>query len=143
MPEREIIPEDAKKVIRDQFFKDLRDDVVIEVFTLAGMNDPYNDAAVGLVRALASLSPKIKASYHTVGDLQAQKRGVTRSPSVLIAPDAFRIRFTGAPLGEEGRSLLVAILMASTRSVNLSEAALERLAGLKDRREIQIYVSPT
>jgi hypothetical protein len=27
--------------------------------------------------------------------------------------------------------------------VNLSEPALKRLAGLKDRREIQVYVSPT
>jgi hypothetical protein len=33
--------------------------------------------------------------------------------------------------------------MASTRGVNISEPALKRLAGLKDRREIQVYVSPT
>jgi thioredoxin reductase (NADPH) len=144
MPEQhDIIPDEAKKVIRDQFFKDLKDDVAIEVYTLAGMNDPYNEAAIGIVRSLASLSPKIKASFHTVGDPQSIKRGVTRSPSVLIAPDTFRIRFTGAPVGEEGRALLVSILMASTRGVNLSEPALKRLAGLKDRREIQVYVSPT
>ena len=144
MPEQhDIIPDDAKKVIRDQFFKDLKDDVAIEVYTLAGMNDKYNEATVGLIRSLASLSPKIKASFHTVGDPLSSKRGVTRSPSVLIAPDAFRMRFTGAPIGEEGRALLVAILMASTRGVNLSEQALKRLSGLKARREIQVYVSPT
>ena len=144
MPEQhDIIPDDVKKVIRDSFFKDLRDDVAIEVFTLPGMNDQYNEAAIGLIRTLATLSPKIKASFHTVGDPHSLKRGVTRSPSVLIAPDTFRMRFTGAPLGEEGRSLLVAILMASTRGVNLSEQALQRLAGLKDRRDSQLYVSPT
>ena len=144
MPEqRDMIPDDVKKVIRDSFFKDLRDDVAIEVYTLAGMNDEYNEAAVGLIRSLASLSPKIKASFHTVGDRQSQKRGVTRSPSVLIAPDTFSMRFTGAPLGEEGRALLVAILMASTRGVNISEPALKRLAELKDRRDIRVYVSPT
>ena len=144
MPEQhDIIPDDAKKVIRDQFFKDLKDDVAIEVYTLAGMNDKYNEAAVGLIRSLASLSPKIKPSFHTVGDPQSIKRAVTRSPSVLIAPDAFRMRFTGAPVGEEGRALLVSILMASTRGVNLSEPAMQRLAGLKDRRDIQVYVSPT
>jgi thioredoxin reductase (NADPH) len=141
--QREIIPEDAKKVIRDQFFKDLKDDVAIEVYTLAGMNDQYNEAAVGLIRSLASLSPKIKTSFHAVGDPQSQKRGVTRSPSVLISPDTFRMRFTGAPVGEEGRALLVAILMASTRGVNLSEQAMQRLGELKERREIQVYVSPT
>jgi len=141
--QREIIPEDAKKVIRDQFFKDLRDDVAIEVYTLAGMNDKYNEAAVGLIRSLATLSAKIKASFHSVGDAQSLKRGVTRSPTVLISPDTFRMRFTGAPVGEEGRALLVAILMASTRGVNLTEQAVQRLAGLKDRRDIQVYVSPT
>lgn len=141
--QHDIIPDEAKKVIRDQFFKDLKEDVAIEVFTLSGMNDKYNEAAVGLVRSLASLSSKIRASFHTVGDPQSIRRGVTRSPSVLIAPDAFRMRFTGAPVGEEGRALLVAILMASTRGVNLSEQALQRLSGLKDRREIQVYVSPT
>lgn len=144
MPEqRDIIPEDAKKVIRDQFFKDLKDDVAIEVYTLAGMNDQYNEAAVGLIRSLAALSPKIKASFHTVGDPQSIKRSVTRSPSVLIAPDKFRMRFTGAPVGEEGRALLVAILMASTRGVNLSDQAVQRLGELKERREIQVFVSPT
>lgn len=141
--QKEIIPEDVKKVIRDSFFKDLKDDVVIEVYTLAGMNDQHNEATVGLIRTLASLSPKIKASFHIVGDQQSLKRGVTRSPSVLIAPDRFRIRYTGAPVGEEGRSLLVAILMASTRGVSLSEPAVKRLAELKDRRDIQVFVSPT
>jgi thioredoxin reductase (NADPH) len=139
----EIIPDDVKQVIRDTFFKDLKDDVAIEVFTLAGMNDKYNEATVGLIRTLASLSPKLTASFHTVGDAQSAKRGVTRSPTVLIAPDKYRLRYTGAPVGEEGRSLLLAILMASTRAVTLTEQAVQRLTELKDRREIQVYVSPT
>ena len=144
MPDQQdIIPDDVKKIIRDSFFKDLKNDVAIEVFTLAGMNDQYNEAAVGLIRTLATLSPKIKASFHTVGDAQSQKRGVTRSPSVLIAPDKYRLRYTGAPVGEEGRSLLLAIMMASAGGVVLSEHAIQRLAELKDRREIQVYVSPT
>jgi thioredoxin reductase (NADPH) len=144
MAERqEIIPDDVKQTIRDTFFKDLKDDVVIEVFTLSGMNDQYNEAAAGLIRSLAALSPKIKASYHTVGDAQSIKRNVTRSPSVLIAPDKYRLRYTGAPLGEEGRSLLVAIMMASTGATILSEQAGKRLLELKEKRDIRIFVSPT
>ena len=141
--QRDIIPDDVKQVIRDSFFKDLKDDVLIEVFTLAGMNDKYNEAAVGLVRALAELSPKVKATFHTVGDAQSMKRGVTRSPSVLIAPDKYRMRYTGAPVGEEGRALLLAIMMASTRAVTLTEQSVNQLLELKDRREVQVYVSPT
>jgi thioredoxin reductase (NADPH) len=144
MPEqREIIPDEVKQAIRDTVFKDLKDDVAIEVFTLTGMNDRYNEAAVGFIRTLASLSTKLKASFHAVGDPRSLKRGVTRSPSVLVAPDTYRMRFTGAPVGEEGRALLVAIMMASTRGVSLSEQALQRLSGLADRRDIKVYVSPT
>lgn len=141
--QREIIPDDVKQVIRDSFFKDLKDEVLIEVYTLAGMNDKYNEAAVGLIRAFASLSPKVKATFHAVGDSQSVKRGVTRSPTILIAPDKYRIRYTGAPVGEEGRSLLLAIMMASTRAVTLGEQSVQRLMELKDRREVQVYVSPT
>lgn len=141
--QHEIIPEDVQKTIRDTFFKDLKDDVGIEVFTLAGMNDQYNAATIALIRTLASLSPKLNASFHAVGDQQSIKRNVTRSPSVLIAPDRFQIRYTGAPMGEESRSLLVAIMMASTGRTILSEQAGKRLRELKDKRYIQVYVSPT
>jgi len=139
----DIIPEDVKKSLRDTFFKDLQDDVAIEVFTLAGMNDQYNTATVALVRSLASLSPKLHASFHTIGDPQSLKRGVTRSPSVLIAPDKYHLRYTGAPVGEEGRSFLLAIMMASTGRTVLSEQAGKRLRELKDKRTVQVYVSPT
>ena len=141
--QHEIIPEDVQKSLRDTFFKDLQDDVAIEVFTLTGMNDQYNAATVGLTRTLASISPKLKASFHTVGDQQSVKRSVTRSPSVLIAPDKYRMRYTGAPMGEEGRSFLVGIMMASTGRTILSEQAGKRLLELKERRDIQVYVSPT
>ena len=141
--QQEIIPKDVQKSLQDTFFKDMQNDVAIEVYTLAGMNDQYNAATVALVRTLASLSPKLKASFHTVGDQQSLKRDVTRSPTVLVAPDRYRLRYTGAPMGEEGRSLLVAIMMASTGRTILSGQAAKRMAELKDKRHVQVYVSPT
>lgn len=143
MAEQELIPDDVKQVIRDSYFKDLKDPVVIEVFTMAGINDKFNDAAISLVTSLGGLSEKLKVSFHTIGDAQSLKRSVTRTPSVLIAPDKYRIRYTGAPLGEEGRSLLVAIMMASSGQTVLSEDARKQLADLKEKRDIQVFVSPT
>ena len=143
MAEQDIIPDDVKQSIRDTFFSNLRDDVAIEVYTLAGMNDQYNEATVALVKGLASLSEKIKASFHTVGDAQSQKRNVTRSPSVLIAPDKYQMRYTGSPLGEEGKSLIVGIMMASTGGTVFSEQSARKLAALKEKRHIQVYMSPT
>ncbi|HEY6010645.1 MAG TPA: thioredoxin family protein, partial [Nitrospirota bacterium] len=144
MAEQEIIPDDVKSVIKETFFKELKDEVVIEVYTKAGMNDQFNEAAVSLVKALAALSDRIKASFHTVGDEQSVKRAVTRSPTVLIAPDKYRLRYTGAPVGEEGRSFLVAIMMASAGKTPLTEPTIKKITGeLREKRDIQVFVSPT
>src|SRR3990172_3680545 len=140
----ELIPDDVKNVIKETFFKDLTDDVIIEVFTKAGKNDQFNDAAVAMIKALATLSDKLKASFHAVGDEQSIKRNVTRSPTVLIAPDKYRIRYTGAPVGEEGRSFLVAIMMASSGKTLLTEPSIKKMTEqLREKRDIQVFVSPT
>ena len=139
----EQLPDEVKKVIKETFFKELKEDVALEVYTKSGVNDQFNEAAVSLIRALWELSDKLKVSFHTVDDEQSVRRNVHRSPTVLIAPDKYRLRYTGAPLGEEGRSLLVAILMASTGQNVLTPPALEKIAGLKEKRDIQVFVSPT
>ncbi len=144
MAQQEIIPDDVKKAIKESFLESLKDDVLLEVYTQKGKNDQFNEAAVSLVKAIAELSGKLKVSFHTVGDAQAAKRNVTRSPSVLIAPDKYRIRYTGAPLGEEGRSFLIAIMMASTGKALLTEDTLKKMTNeLREKRDIQVFVSPT
>ncbi len=144
MAQQEIIPEDVKKVIKETFLEGFKDDIVIEVYTQKGRNDQFNDAAVSLLKALAELSSKLKVSFHTVGDPQSVKRNVSRTPTVLIAPDKYRIRYTGAPVGEEGRSFLVALMMASTGNTILTEPAVAKIREqLKEKRDIQVFVSPT
>jgi thioredoxin reductase (NADPH) len=53
------------------------------------------------------------------------------------------IRFTGAPLGEEGRSLVLSIIMASTRGIAITPESYKRLQDLAEPRRVQVYVSPT
>ncbi|OGW35438.1 MAG: hypothetical protein A2X58_11505 [Nitrospirae bacterium GWC2_56_14] len=139
----ELIPVDVQNAIKETFFKELKDDILIEVYTLRGVNDQFNTATVQLIKVLAGLTDKIKASFHVVGDELSVKRNALRSPTVLIAPDKYRIRFTGTPHGEEGRSLLVTIMMASTGKTILTAQAMERIAGLKEKRDVQVFVSPT
>jgi thioredoxin reductase (NADPH) len=144
MAEQEILPDDVKQAIRETFEQGLTTDVAVEVYTKNGANDQFNEAAVSLVKALAGLSDKLRVSYHAIGDELSVKRNVTRSPSILIAPDTYRIRYTGAPVGEEGRSFLVALMMASTGKPLLTEPAIKKIAdGLRDKRDIQVFVSPT
>jgi thioredoxin reductase (NADPH) len=140
---QKLITEDVKKVLKETF-KELRDEVAVEVYTQQGVNDIFNDTVVELLKAIGGITNKVKPSFHTLGDDRAKERGVTKSPTLLIAPDRYRMRFTGAPLGEEGRSLIMAILMASTGSVVISEKSLRRIVEeLDTKREVQVFVSPT
>jgi len=142
MPDKkELITEDIKNILRNTF-KDLKDDVVIEVFTKEGINDAFNNAVKELLNVLGELSPKIKPFFYTIGDQKSRERNVLRSPTLLIAPDKYKIRFTGAPVGEEGRSLIMTILMASTGSAIISDKSIKRLMELKEPRDIKVYVSP-
>jgi thioredoxin reductase (NADPH) len=144
MAQQEIIPDDVKQVIKATFGQGLKENIVIEVFTQTGKNDQFNDAAVSLVKALAELSEKFNVSFHAVGDEQSVKRNVTRTPTVIIAPDKYRLRYTGAPVGEEGRSFMIALMMASTGNTILTEPAVTKIREqLHDKRDIQVFVSPT
>ena len=141
---KEILPDDVKQAIRETFQQGLTKDVAIEVYTKSGANDQFNEAAISLMKALAELSDKLKVTYHAIGDDLSVKRNVTRSPSILIAPDTYRIRYTGAPVGEEGRSFLVALMMASTGKPLLTEPSIKKITdGLREKRDIQVFVSPT
>ncbi len=144
MEQQEIIPDDVKQAIRESFDQGLKADVVLEVYTQKGRNDQFNEAAVSLVKALAELSDKLKVSFHAIGDQQSVERNVSRSPTVLIAPDKYRIRYTGAPVGEEGRSFLIALMMASTGTGLLTEPSIEKIKDqLREKRDIQVFISPT
>lgn len=138
---KELITEDIKNVLRDAF-KDLRDDVIIELYTKEGINDAFNNAARELLTVLGELSPKIKPTFYTIGEQKSKERNVLRSPTLLIAPDKYNIRFTGAPVGEEGRSLIMTIIMASTGSTVLSDKSLRKLMKLNEKRNVKVYVSP-
>lgn len=140
--DQKIVTAELRNVLQE-LLGALREEVIVEVYTQSGTNDHYNVATTELIRTLAELSPKIRASYHPLQSEQATVRNVTRSPSVLLAPDRYRIRFTGSPLGEEGRSFLMTLIMLSTGSVVLSPQSVARLSSLQELRTIEVFVSPT
>ena len=139
---KEIITEDVKKILKDTF-KELKEEVEVEVYTREGVNDDFNAIAVDLVKALAELTDKIKPHFHRIGEETSKNRGVFRSPTVLIAPDRYAIRYTGAPVGEEGRSFIMALLMASTGRTFISDDSKQRLKRLSEKRHVRVFVSPT
>jgi len=141
--DKPIITDEVKKDLRENF-KRLDNPVTIAVFTKEGVNDQYNRIATQLITEMADVDKRVKAEFHVIGGKESAEHGVERSPTILIAPDRYRIRFTGTPLGEEGRTLVMSIILASSSKVNvLSPESTKRLLELKEKRNARVFVSPT
>lgn len=138
----EIITEAIRESLRESF-KVLAREVNIHVFTIKGLNDPFNNLTAQVIGDIAQTHHKIKVHFHDVEDEDSNKYDVSRSPTILISPEKYNIRFTGSPLGEEGRSLVMAIIMASTGQTIISDDSRKRLERLKEKRQVRVFVSPT
>jgi thioredoxin reductase (NADPH) len=137
-----FLPEEARTRLKE-LFKSLVNNVEVAVFTAPGLNDPYNEYVTKLVSDLARLDERIQPSFHGLDGEAAKKHGVAASPTVLLAPDKYKIRFSGAPVGEEGRSFLSAILHASAGNSGLSDVSRQILEKLDQPRKAQVFVTPT
>jgi thioredoxin reductase (NADPH) len=142
-PEKPIVTEEVKKDLTENF-RLLREPVTIAVFTKEGVNDQYNKIASQLIAEIAAVDERISVEFHHIGDESSTKYDVERSPTILIAPDKYRIRFTGTPLGEEGRTLVLSIILASTaKAPMLSTGFAEKVRQLTEKRDVRVFVSPT
>lgn len=137
-----FLPEEARTRLQE-LFKSLKNDVEVLVFTAPGLNDPFNEYLIRLVTDLARLDTRIKAQFHGLDSEAAKKHAVASSPVALISPDKFKIRFSGAPVGEEGRSFLSALLFASAGVSGLSDVSRQILEQLDEPRKAQVFVTPT
>ena len=75
---------------------------------------------------------------------RAASYGVDRVPAVLIeAPGCDRIRYYGAPLGNELPTLLQAIAMAAAGKTPLGEVSRARLKALSKPVALKVFFTPT
>ena len=137
-----ILSKDVKKNLKKEFTA-LASEVHIIVSTQKGHNDQFNEFALSVCKEFSELSDKISFNQIDGKSEEAKKYKVTSSPEILFNPDRYDIRFMGAPMGEEGRSLVATIMMVSTGRGILSESSLERLRGLRAPREVMVFVTPT
>jgi glutaredoxin-like protein len=75
---------------------------------------------------------------------KAAEFGVDRVPAVIVsAPGRDRIRYYGAPLGNELPTLLQALRMAATGETGLTEESRTRLKALSAPVTLQVFFTPT
>ena len=137
-----FLPEDQRKTL-SAYLKDFKEVVPVHLFVKSGENDAYADFAHNLLKDLARLTDRITLELHSDDELSNEKFGVTRFPTLLVAPEKYAIRFTGAPAGEEGQAFLHALMMVSTGRSFLSAQSRDLLRELKEPRQVKVFVSPT
>ncbi len=133
---------ESMRQIRETF-KHLPHDITLYLFSEKGGDDVFCNAIRQVVRAFRQLTDKITFREYDLGHEEAARWKVTEAPTLLISPERFNIRWMGAPLGEEGRSFLEALLLAGMGRSNLNEQSRKVLGKLDAPRSVRIFVSPT
>jgi thioredoxin reductase (NADPH) len=136
------IPPEVQQQLR-MVFNQLPNTVPLYLFTQDGSNDVYNHAAQEIVRSFAELGDKVEFHKLSLDHELAKKYGVDTSPTVLFDPEHYSVRFLGAPMGEEGRTLLETVVLMGLRKSNLSEQSLKILEKVNSPRRVKIFSSPT
>lgn len=137
-----FLPEDVRKQLL-KTFDSLKNTVVLETFAHPGENDEFAEYMNKFCRDLAKLTDKIEVREHEIPSPRAEELGVTASPTLCINPDDYYIRFLGAPVGEEGKAFITAIVLVSLGMHGLSDVSGPLLEQLNEERMVQVFVSPT
>ncbi len=126
-----------------QTFENLPHDIPLYMFIEKGGDNIFSQTNRQIVRAFRDLSPKITFREYYLDHELARKWNVDRSPSLLIAPERVNIRWLGAPLGEEGRIFLEALIFVGLGQSNLNEQTQKVLQKIDTPRNIKVFVSST
>ena len=138
----EFISESTKKVLQKQLAQ-MQGSVTIVAVLSDEQNSPFTDFCRKLLKELSTLTDKIIPVITGPDSETARTYHITRTPTLLIEPERYAIRFTGAPAGEEALTFLLGLIMASAGKSMLSDASRQRLSELNESRNIKVFVSPT
>jgi thioredoxin reductase (NADPH) len=138
----DLIPEESARELRT-IFGQLPYPIRVYLFTETGKNEVFNKAAREIMKAFQSLSKNIFLEEYPLSHQEARRWNVERSPTILFDPEVYKIRFVGAPAGEEGRTILETLLLLGTRNSGLSEQSRKILEKIDSSRDVKVFVSIT
>lgn len=122
-------------------FKNMPHEIPLILFTRPGKNDTLSSATRFLIRAIREVAPKISLREYDLSHKLALQWNVDRSPALLIDPDRYRVRWLGAPIGEQARAFVEALVMMGRRESGLSEESLKVLQKIDTERQLKVFVS--
>ena len=124
-------------------FKQMPNDIPLFMFAEGGRDDIFCQTNRQIIRTFRELSPKITFREYGLDHELARKWKVVYSPTLLIAPERYAIRWLGAPMGEEGRTFLETLILVGLGKSNLSEQSLNTIKKIDSPRAVKVFVSPT
>ena len=142
----EHTPSEAEKAFLRQLkqtFEQLPNEIPLFLFAERGQDDPFVQACRQIVRAFRELTSKITIKEYPLDHKLASQWGVQSSPTLLLDPEHFNIRWLGAPIGEEGRSFLEAMILLGMGKSGMSDQSLKVVQRIESPRHVKIFVSPT
>lgn len=141
-----IIDENSAKILKEKFEKEMKREVKLKVFLdkeekVEGSNKFIEE----FLRELNELSEgKVNFEILTGNSEEAEKYGVSQTPTILIDPDnSYKLIYQGLPLGEEAWAFIDTIIQVSKDESLLSKKSKEKLKELSEEREVAVFVTPT
>lgn len=124
-------------------FQRMPEPIPVYLFSERGKDDVFVDANRQVMRAFRELTDKIHFREYYLDHELASKWNVFDAPTLLIAPERYKIRWIGAPMGEEARTLLETLLLVGSGNSNLTEQAQRVIRKIDTPRNVKVFVSPT
>ncbi len=134
--------ETAKRRLRE-VFEGISHEISLILFTSPSKNGPFNAATREIIRLVRQMSSKISLLEYDLNHEIAQKWDARVSPTLLFNPEKYRIRWLGAPVGEEARTFVQALMMMGYRQVDMGEQAAKIVKEIDSPRHIKVFVSPS
>ncbi|HKI49305.1 MAG TPA: thioredoxin family protein, partial [Desulfobacteria bacterium] len=133
---------EAEIRLREAFEKIPRD-IFLILFTSPEKNGPFNTAAREVIRLVRQMTSKISLLEYNLDHEMARKWEARVSPTLLFNPEKYRIRWLGAPVGEETKTFVEALMMLGYDQVDMGEQAAKIIEKIDSPRHIKVFVSPS
>ncbi len=124
-------------------FEQLPNDIPIFLFSKSGADDVFTQSCRQVIRTFRELTDKISFREFSLAHENARKWHIDRSPTLVIAPEKYNIRWLGAPMGEEGKTFLEIILLVGMGNSRLNEQCISVLKKIDSPRQVRVFVSPS
>ena len=155
-----LLAEGDRKAIEQHFSETLESDVVLRLFTQSAARSllivPGEQSGSGeaakmtqeLLEELVACSPKLSLQVYDVhgdGAAEAQRLGIEYIPAIVFGDDEDgRVRFYGAPLGNEFGTVIASIEALSKAQPMLRPEVADAARELIDEPvHLRVFVTPT